>query len=114
MTRLRWPVIVFAAVLVLTGLVLSAGGAWLVALGGSAYYVLAGIGLVVAGALLWRGSRSGATLYFSIFGLTIAWALWEVGFDAWALMPRIAGPAVLAVILVLLTPLLKRSSGDAL
>ena len=49
------PLLVITAVIfILLGLALAGGGAWLVSLGGSWYYVVAGIGMLVAGALVWN------------------------------------------------------------
>src|SRR5690625_7861450 len=92
-----WALAVFAVVLVLLGAVLAAGGAWLVALGGSFYYLLAGLGLIVSGVLLLGDRPAGAWLYLLAFLATLLWAFWEVGLDGWALVPRVVGPAVLAV-----------------
>jgi hypothetical protein len=47
-----WLARILGAVLVLIGVVLIVGGAWLVALLGSPYYVLAGLGLLASGGLL--------------------------------------------------------------
>jgi quinoprotein glucose dehydrogenase len=41
--------IVLSIILLLLGLVLLAGGVWLVSLGGSLYYAIAGIALIIAG-----------------------------------------------------------------
>jgi quinoprotein glucose dehydrogenase len=49
-----WAVLLLGLVLALIGLVLTIGGAWLAVLGGSPYYVLAGLGLLVSGVLLAR------------------------------------------------------------
>jgi len=51
----HWLVAVLAIVILLLGVVFTAGGAWLASLGGSWYYVLAGVGLLVSGVQLWRG-----------------------------------------------------------
>ncbi|PLR26490.1 hypothetical protein SGCZBJ_09070, partial [Caulobacter zeae] len=67
------------ALLVLIGLVLGVGGAWLAVLGGSPYYALAGLGLLIAGVLVARLKPAGAIVYFVIFALTVVWALWETG-----------------------------------
>jgi quinoprotein glucose dehydrogenase len=98
---------ILGAALVLIGLVLAAGGAWLAALGGSLYYLLAGVGLVVSGVLIIRGRPIGAYVYLGVFALTVVWALWEAGLDPWALVPRVAGPAVLAILVLLVLPLLE-------
>ena len=98
--------ILLGGLFALIGLVLAIGGAWLAILGGSIYYLLAGLGLVASGALLVRRRTLGAWVYLGVFALTVLWAFWEVGLDGWALVPRIIGPAVLAILVVLALPLL--------
>jgi quinoprotein glucose dehydrogenase len=105
--RGAWALATYGAILVLIGLVLAAGGAWLIALGGSFYYFLAGLGLIVSGGLLIKLNPAGAWLYGVIFILTVIWALLEVGLDGWALVPRVVGPAVLAVIVLAFVPVLR-------
>ena len=100
------PVLLGAA-LAPIGLVLAAGGAWLAALGGSVYYLLAGLGLLVSGALLVRGKPAGARIYVLVYGLTLVWAVWEVGLRGWALVPRIVAPTVLLILVLLVLPLLQ-------
>src|ERR1044072_4681385 len=90
-----------AVVLILIGVVLVAGGVWLITLGGSWYYALAGIGLIASGGLMLRRKSLGGFLYLGVFALTVLWALWEVGLNGWALLPRLFGPAVLAVLVAL-------------
>ena len=100
------------ALLVLIGLVLGGGGAWLAVLGGSPYYVLAGLGLVVAGVLIARLKPTGAVVYFVTFALTLIWALWETGLDGWALVPRLVAPLVILLLVVLSLPVLTRRGGQ--
>lgn len=88
----RWLLIVIVA---LMGLVLGAGGAQLAWLGGSLYYLLAGVALLTVAVLLVRRDRRATRLYMLLFLATIAWAIAEAGFDGWALMPRILAPALL-------------------
>jgi len=101
------PPRIFAFFLLLFGLVLGGGGVRLVSLGGSTYYLLAGIALIASALLLWRGSRWGATLYGLLTLGTVIWALFEAGFDGWALAPRVLPFLVLG--LLLLRPGLRRS-----
>jgi membrane-bound PQQ-dependent dehydrogenase, glucose/quinate/shikimate family len=96
-----WAVAALGALLALIGLVLAVGGGWLIGLGGSWYYLLAGIGLVVSGLLLVAGRPVGAWLYIAVFVLTAIWAFWESGLNGWALTPRLVGPFVLLVLAVL-------------
>lgn len=106
----EWLTIVLAAVLILLGLGLGAGGIWLVAVGGSWYYLLAGGGLIVSGALMLAGSTAGVWLYVLTWALTWLWALWEVGWNGWALVPRVVAPTVLLILVLLCIPVLRRSS----
>jgi quinoprotein glucose dehydrogenase len=98
------PVFVLGGLLALIGVVLAAGGAWLGWLGGSLYYLLAGIGLILSGLLIVRRRATGVWLYLLVFALTLVWALGEVGMSGWGLVPRLVGPAVLAVLVLLALP----------
>lgn len=79
----------YAAFLALLAGGLLFGGAWLIGLGGSPYYLLAGLALGLAAALIWKRRREGAWCYWAIVAITLGWAVWEVGFAPWALMPRV-------------------------
>jgi quinoprotein glucose dehydrogenase len=104
-----WSGRVLGAVLALIGVVLTVGGAWLAAIGGSPYYLLAGLGLIASGYFLFRGRLIGALIYTIVFVATLLWALWEVGWQGWALVPRVVGPAVLFLLAMGVVPLLTRS-----
>ena len=73
---------------VLTALYLLIGGAWLLAVGGSAYYVVTGVVLLGVAWLLWRRSPVALVLYAIVLVGTAIWALLESGPDFWALAPR--------------------------
>ena len=90
----------------LIGVVLSIGGIWLAALGGSAYYLIAGIGLIASGVLLARRRLAGAWLYGAVFVGTLIWAFAEVGTDNWALVPRVIAPLALLIATFLVVPAL--------
>jgi quinoprotein glucose dehydrogenase len=85
----------------LLGAVLAAGGAWLIALGGSWYYLLAGIGVAATGALVLMRRVEALWLYTLVLLATIVWALAEVGFRGWELEPRLLAPLVLGIWLLL-------------
>lgn len=89
----------FAILLFVIGLALLIGGGQLILLGGSPYYVLCGLTVAVAGLLTWRGNRRARTIYAAMLVATMLWACWEVGFDGWALLPRLAGPCVIGALL---------------
>ncbi len=98
---------VFGAVLALLGLTLALGGVRLLMLGGSWYYLLAGLCIVIAGALLILGRIAGAWLYGAVFLGTLFWTLWESGLDFWGYVPRLALLLLLAIILAMLLPRLE-------
>jgi len=91
-------------VLAAIGAILAIGGILLAELGGSLYYVIAGILLVGGGVGFCLRRAFGFYLYTAAFIITLLWAVWEVGFNGWALTPRLAGPFVLMIIAVLLLP----------
>lgn len=95
--NVRWPHIAFAVVLLPIGLFLAGGGGWLVALGGSAYYLLAGLMCLGSAGLIYRGKASGIWLYGTLIVGTALWSIWDVGLDFWAVFPRLAGPVVLGL-----------------
>ena len=83
------------------------GGVQLIFLGGSFYYLLAGLVLVASARRLWRASPTGSLIYGGFLIATVAWALMESGTNLWALAPRILPFAGLG--LWFLTPWLRRA-----
>jgi quinoprotein glucose dehydrogenase len=78
-----------AFLLLLTGLGMAIPGAYLATLGGSLYYCVAGLLILASAFLVLLRRDSGVVLYWLVFLGTIAWSVWEVGLDGWALMPRL-------------------------
>ena len=98
--------IILSVIVLLLGLALAAGGVWLATLGGSWFYILLGVLLLASGALIMARRALGLTVYGITILVTLVWALWEVGFDWWALAPR--GSLILVLgILLLLPPLVR-------
>jgi quinoprotein glucose dehydrogenase len=95
----------------LLGLGLGSGGTWLLLLGGSPYYLLAGVGFLLTGILLVAGSRVALWIYAAVLIGTLIWAVAEVGFDWWPLAAR--GDVVFPLGLWLLTPWITRQLGSA-
>jgi quinoprotein glucose dehydrogenase len=89
-----WFRLLTVLLLGLAGLGMAVPGAYLATLGGSPYYLLTGLLILAAAALILRRSRAGLGLYGLVFLASLAWSLWEVGFDGWALMPRLVFLAV--------------------
>lgn len=87
--------------LLIMGLALLAGGIKLSLLGGSLYYLLAGIGITLTGLLLLATRRAALGLYALVLFASTVWALWEVGLDWWQLVPRLALLFALGIIMLL-------------
>ena len=107
--RSRIVVTITGVVYGLIGLALACGGAWLVALGGSAYYIIAGLGILITGGLLIAGRRSALWVYAAVLIGTLIWAVAEIGFDWWPLAAR--GDVIFPLGLWLLTPWIARNLG---
>jgi quinoprotein glucose dehydrogenase len=86
------------------GVVLAVGGLWLILLGGSWYYAVTGVAMVVSAILLMQRRMAGVWLFALIFAATVVWALWERGMNGWAQVPRLLGPAILFVLILFLIP----------
>src|SRR5690554_2904642 len=95
-----WLVMALGLLFGLIGVVLTIGGGWLIAVGGSWYYLLAGLGLIATGALLFVRRMEAFWLYLLVFVLTVIWALFEVGLNGWALVPRVFAPFVLLLLVI--------------
>ncbi|WP_250536245.1 glucose/quinate/shikimate family membrane-bound PQQ-dependent dehydrogenase [Caballeronia sp. AZ10_KS36] len=90
-----------AIAFIVIGLLLAAGGAYLVTLDGSWYYALTGVAIVLTGLLLLIRRRSALLLFaLVLFGSTI-WAVFEARFDFWQLLPRLWIWVLLAVWLLI-------------
>ncbi|SNY92294.1 quinoprotein glucose dehydrogenase [Cohaesibacter sp. ES.047] len=105
-----WGVKILGWVCVLFGAVILAGGIWLIFLGGSWYYGIAGLGLTATGILLNRYMMASVWLYLVVWVGTVAWAWWEVGADWWAEVPRLVAPTLILLLVLLCIPALKRHS----
>jgi glucose dehydrogenase len=100
-----------AAIIVgLFGLASVIGGTWLIGLSGSWYYAVAGLAMLATAALLWRRNAAALHLFALVVLGTVIWAVAEIGFDWWQLVPR--GDLIFLVGLFLATPwVAHRSSG---
>ncbi|WP_236212918.1 glucose/quinate/shikimate family membrane-bound PQQ-dependent dehydrogenase [Metapseudomonas otitidis] len=102
---------ILGVALLAMAIALVVGGGQLIGLGGSWYYLLAGLG-VGASALLLLTHRGQALLVFAavLAGSTV-WAWWEVHLDWWQLVPRLALWFVVGLVLWL--PWVRNSLSDA-
>ncbi|MGE6323894.1 glucose/quinate/shikimate family membrane-bound PQQ-dependent dehydrogenase [Psychrobacter sp. NPDC078370] len=77
------------------------GGAYLLSLGGSPYYLIAGVIILTTAFLLFKKHWSAYGLYALFIVATMAWALWESGFYWWALAPRVGFPLIFGLLMLL-------------
>lgn len=98
-----------AILFTLIGIALAAGGGHLLMIGGSAYYLITGIGFVLTAILLFMRRPLALSLYALIVIGSLVWAVWEVGLDWWQLGPR--GGVIIVLGIWLLTPWIRRPLG---
>ncbi|CAM3134184.1 quinate dehydrogenase (quinone) [Paracoccus aminovorans] len=101
------------AVLLAAGLFFVVGGGRLLSLGGSWYFVIAGIVLMLSAIQIFRARPAGAWLYLAAFAGTILWALFEVGLDYWGLVSRLLAMTFGAAVVTASLPILNRAAGRA-
>lgn len=99
---IRTAVRIAGALVSLLGLVTVLGGAWLVSLGGSLFYLPAGLLLLSTGVLLLMGHSAAARwLYALLLAIALVWALWEAGLDFWPLAARLDLLFLIGLVLLL-------------
>lgn len=87
-------------VLGILGLALAVAGLWLLTLGGSGYYLVAGLLMGWTGVLVVRQSRTALWVFAALFAGSLAWALWEAGLDWWPLAARMGVLFLIGALLV--------------
>ncbi|MCO5731747.1 glucose/quinate/shikimate family membrane-bound PQQ-dependent dehydrogenase [Rhizobium sp. SSA_523] len=105
------PITITAILFALIGIALAAGGAQLLMLGGSVYYLITGIAFLITAILLFLRRSSALIVYAAIVIGSLIWAVWEVGLDWWQLGPR--GGVIIVLGLWLLTPWIRKPLGFA-
>jgi quinoprotein glucose dehydrogenase len=108
MTR-NWAASALALVMALIGIVLTAGGAWLAVLGGSLYYLIAGVALLASAWFLFKGRLLGVWIYLALFALSAIWGFAESRGNGWAMVPWLVAPLVLLIAVLLVMPTLTRA-----
>ncbi|MGR9203390.1 glucose/quinate/shikimate family membrane-bound PQQ-dependent dehydrogenase [Rhizobium leguminosarum] len=102
-------IVITSIFFIIIGLALGGGGLWLVTLGGSVFYLFAGLMFVITAGLLLMRKAVALWVYAVLVVAALAWAIWEVGFDWWQLGPR--GGMIILLGLWLLTPWIRRPLG---
>ncbi|NTH49301.1 membrane-bound PQQ-dependent dehydrogenase, glucose/quinate/shikimate family [Agrobacterium rhizogenes] len=92
-----WSPLITGVIVALLGISMEGLGVWLIFLGGTCYYAIAGLLLISSGVLLLFGRSAGAWVYAVLLIATLVWAIYEAGLDGWALIPRLIAPAVLGL-----------------
>ncbi|SVA78771.1 uncharacterized protein METZ01_LOCUS131625, partial [marine metagenome] len=85
----KWALRTTAIVIVAFGLPMIWSGAELALVGGTLYYLAAGILMTFSAVDLWRNERRGFFVFMAVLLLTLAWAVYEVGTDFWLVGSRI-------------------------
>lgn len=80
---------IVAVITALCGLGMLYGGAILIAHGGSWYYLISGIVLIISAWGLYKWPAFGVGLYLIFYLATIIWSFAERGTDFWAWVPRL-------------------------
>ena len=88
-------------VLLLLGLALGAGGIYLIMLGGSWFYLPAGLAIAASGVGLIRHKSWALYVAWALLAVNLIWAFGEVGMDFWQLVPRTVTFLVVALIVTL-------------
>jgi quinoprotein glucose dehydrogenase len=97
----HWAPLASGIVLLVLGLFFVIGGIYLLILGGTPYYLLAGIGLALTGLGLLFARGWSLWLYFIVLLGTLIWAVLGVGFERFALAPRLWLPILVGTWLVM-------------
>lgn len=105
-----WSVLLGLALLA-TGLFCAIGGGKLVSLGGSWYFLLAGIVTLLSAIQFMRRRSSAVVLFILVFVGTLIWALADVGLVFWPLVSRLMVPAGLLLLSLITWPALRKREG---
>lgn len=90
--------LLYGLILLVIGLWMAWWGGTLLMLGGSVYYLLAGLSAAASGIAVMMGRwRLGSWIFLALMVATLIWSFAEAGLDGWALMPRLLSPFVLGL-----------------
>lgn len=106
------PILGIAGILLMIfGVVLGAGGIYLISLGGSWFYLIAASMMIITGFGFVKRRAFALWLALALLVLSSFWAIYEVGTDFWQLVPRIITFLVIAIVASLFAPLLLNIEG---
>ena len=90
---LQW---LLAGLMLIIGLAVGILGAKLALVGGTLYFALMGVVMVIAAVLIFRNRRGGILLYAVAFIASVIWAISDAGWNYWPLFSRLFALGVLA------------------
>jgi Glucose dehydrogenase len=103
---LKW---LLAGLMFIIGLAVGALGIKLATVGGTWFFALMGLVMIVAAALIARNRRSGIALYALAFIVALIWSVSDAGWDFWPLFSRLFTFGVLAFLCAIIWPFLSVS-----
>lgn len=87
--------------LAILGLPLTFGGAYLLSLGGSPFYLISGVAVLVAAFGFFKRARWALPLYAVWMLVLLVWSLWEAGLHWWPLATRLGLPAIIGFVMAI-------------
>lgn len=93
--------LIYAILSLVVGALLTLGGGYLIYSGGSVYYLIAGLFLLLNAKWAFQKKKRALSLYGVFLLATLVWSLWESGYYWWALAPRLGLFLVMAIPLLL-------------
>ena len=87
--------------LAILGIPLTLGGGYLLGLGGSPFYFLSGIAILVVGFGFIKRARWALPLYAVWMLVLVVWSLWEAGLHWWPLATRLGLPAIIGFVMAI-------------
>ncbi len=100
------PAVLLAGLMLIIGLAVGILGAKLALVGGTLYFALMGVVMVIAAVLIFRNRRGGILLYAVAFIASVIWAISDAGWNYWPLFSRLFALGVLAFLAALVWPFL--------
>lgn len=111
MSKLR-PIV--GGLLAILGILLALGGIWLIILGGSWFYLIAGAAMAGVGIGLIKRKAYAFYLALALLAVSVIWAFWEVGTDFWQLVPRLMTFLVVALLASIFAPTLRNQQDEVI
>ena len=103
--------VVLGLMLLATGLFFVIGGGKLVSLGGSWYFVIAGVFTVLSAIQFFRRKSSAVIIFALVFIGSVIWAVQDAGIDFWPLVSRLMTLAGLLLLALITLPALRKHEG---